>query len=164
MPHAKTKAFVLAIGETPKASLPEHGFDTTLGAAKYLHIERQGLDYAGTFEVDPLRRPGASGMDIYLPPGQLGLNYNDHAAVLASPATRWAYRRAQLNTPTGRLIFATLVSSVTAAWIDGSLAIGKGGALIVVSQETLDWLTGISTVCKGASAVFAFLLALWFKK
>jgi hypothetical protein len=164
MSGAKVEVFVHAIGETPKASLPERGFDATLATARFLQIERPGSPYAGIFEVDQLPRMGAYGMDIYLPPGQLGLSYDERVAMLAKPATLWAYRKSQLNTPTGRLIFALLVTSVTAAWIDGSLAIGKEGPLIMIRSETLGWLTTVSAVCKGASAVFAFLLALWFKK
>jgi hypothetical protein len=68
-----------------------------------------------------LRGPrfNASGTDIYLQPGQLGRKYDEHVEVSASPATRWAYRRSQLNTPNGYLVLGTLAAAATAAWIGG---------------------------------------------
>jgi hypothetical protein len=162
----ETRAFVHAIGETAAASLPERGFESTLASAKYLRIVLQGSrSDAGVFEVNPVPREGASGTDIYLQPGQLSLKYDERVEASASPVTRWAYRRSQLNTPNGYLVLGTLAAASTAAWIDGSLAIGNlGTTLFLFSPATLGLLGAVSLCCKLLSALMAFLLALWFKK
>ena len=117
------------------------------------------------FEVSLVPREGASGTDIDLQPGQLGLAYDQRVEALVSPATRWAYRRSQLDTPTGYLVLGTLAVATTAAWIDGSLAIGNlGTKLFLFSPAALSVLGAVSLCCKLLSAVMAFLLALWFKK
>jgi hypothetical protein len=162
----ETNVFVHAIGTAASASLPQLGFDPTLASAKYLRIVRPGVPpHEGVFEVNAVPREGASEPDIYLQPGQLGLAYDEHVAVIASPATRWAYRRSQLATPTGYLVIGTLIAATTAAWIDGSMAIGNlGTKLFLFSPATLGMLGAVSLCCKLASALMAFLLALWFKK
>jgi hypothetical protein len=162
----ETQVFVHAIGTTAAVSLPQHGLDSTLASARYLRIVLSGSpSRAGVFEVNAVPREGASGNDIYLQPGQFGLDYNARVAASASPVTRCAYRRSQLNTPSGYLVLGTLAAASTAAWIDGSLAIGNlGTTLFLLNSSTLGVLGGVSMFCKLLSAVMAFLLALWFKK
>lgn len=161
----ETPVFVHAIGTTAAVSLPQHGLDP-LASARYLRIALTGSrSRVGVFEVNAVPREGASGTDIYLQPGQLNLDYDERVAALASPVTRWAYRRSQLNSPNGYLILGTLAAALTAAWIDGSLAIGNlGTTLFLLSPATLSVLGVVSLGCKLLSALMAFLLALWFKK
>lgn len=117
------------------------------------------------FEVDRVPREGASGLEIYMQPGQLGLNYDEFVKASASPVTHWTYRRSQLNTPNGYLVLGTLVAATTAAWIDGSIAIGNvGPQLFLFSPTTLGVLGAVSLACKLLTALMAFLLAWWFKK
>lgn len=160
------EVFVHTIGATAAASLPERGLDPEIASAKYLQIVLAGSPTrAGVFEVNAAVREGASGTDIYLQPGQLGLEYNQRVGALASPTTRWAYRRSQLHTPNGYLILGTFVVALTAAWIDGAFAIGNlGMTLFRFSAATLGVLGVVSLCCKLLSTLFAFLLALWFKK
>lgn len=163
----EVKITVCAKGITPAASLAELGVDPVLASAKYLRIAVTGPPRREeVFAVDPNRRQGASGNEIQVMAGQLGLEFNKVAAGFASPATPWAYRRAQLlNTPNGRLVLGTLIAAWVAVWIDGSLAIGdKGVTLFLVEAKTLGVLSVVSLVAKLISAVLAFLLALWFKK
>lgn len=163
---AEIKITVRAKGVTPAASLAEFGVDPGLNSAKYLRVAITGTPRREeVFAVDPNRRQGATGIEIQVMPGQLGLTYNQSAAGFASPATPWAYRRSQLNTPTGRLVVGTLIAAWVAAWIDGSLAIGNTGtALFLFEAKTLSALGFASLIAKLVSAVLAFLLALWFKK
>jgi hypothetical protein len=161
-----THAFVHAIGTTAAASLPQRGFESTVASARYLRIALAASpSRTGVFEVSLVPREGASGTDIHLQPGQLGLAYNQRVEALVSPATRWAYRRSQLDTPTGYLVLGTLAVATTAAWIDGSLAIGNlGTKLFLFTPTALSVLGAVSLCCKLLSAMMAFLLALWFKK
>ena len=164
---AEVKITVCAKGITPAASLAELGVDPVLASAKYLRIAVTGPPRREeVFAVDPNRRQGASGNEIQVMAGQLGLEFNKVAAGFASPATRWAYRRAQLiNTPNGRLVLGTLIAAWVAVWIDGSLAIGdKGMTLFLFEAKTLGVLSVVSLVAKLISAVLTFLLAWCFKK
>lgn len=162
----EVKITVRAKGVTPAASLAELGVDPGLNSAKYLRIAITGPPgRKEVFAVDPIRRQGSTGNEIQVMPGLLGLTYNQIATGLASPATPWAYRRSQLNTPTGRLVLGTLLAAWIAAWIDGSLAIGNtGAALFLFEPKTLGTLGFVSLIAKLLSAVLAFLLAWWFKK
>lgn len=164
MPEIKIS--VRAKGETAAATLAEFQVDSRIDSAKYLRIAVTGPPRREeVFAVDPNRRQGASGNEIQVMAGQLGLNYNANAAGFASPVTRWAYRRSQLNTPTGRLVLGTLIAAWIAVWIDGSLAIGTIGiTLFWFSANALGVLGITSLIFKLLSAVLAFLLALWFKK
>ncbi len=163
---AEVKITVRAKGVTPAASLAEFGVDPELNSAKYLRVAITGTPRREeVFAVDPNRRQGTTGIEIQVMPGQLGLTYNQSAAGFASPATPWAYRRSQLNTPTGYLVLGTLLAAWVAAWIDGSLAIGdKGVTLLLLEAKTLGILNFVSLIAKLISAALAFLLALWFKK
>jgi hypothetical protein len=163
---AEVKVSVRAKGTTPAASLAEFGVDPGLNSAQYLRIAVSGPPRREeVFAVDPNRRQGASGNEIQVLAGQLGLNYNQIAAGIASPMTAWAYRRSQLNTPTGRLVLGTLIAAWIAVWIDGSLAIGdKGVTLLLVDAKTLGVLNLVSMIAKLISAILTFLLASGFKK
>jgi len=158
--------FAHAIGTTAAVSLPERGLEAELAAARYLRIALAGSpSRVGVFEVDKIPRVGAEGTDIYLQPGQLGLVYDEHVRVTASPVTRWAYRRSELNTPNGYLILGTFASALVVAGIDGSLAIGNlGTTLFEFDTATLGLFSMVSLFCKGLSAALAFLLAWGFKK
>src|SRR6476659_1305459 len=159
------RLYVHSIGTIPGASLPERGLDPALSASKHLRIAlRSAPSRAGVFEVTA-RREGASGTNIYLQPGQLGLKWDERVEVSASPVGRWAYRLFQLNSPNGYLVLFTLAAACTAAWIDGTLAIGKSGsAFFWFTPETLAIFGVVSLFSKLVSAIAAFLLALWFKK
>ena len=161
----EVKVFLHALGAEPSASLPEHGLPSLAGA-RYLRLSRDDRpDLVDVFPVAHVPREGASGEDVYLQPGQLGLRYDQRVQAQASPATSWAYRRSQLRTPTGYLVLATLATAVVGAGIDGSLAIGKSGAILIhCSVATLSVFAAVSMTCKVAAAFFAFLLALWFRK
>lgn len=164
---AEIKISVRAKGATPTASLAEFSVDPGLNSAQYLRIAVSGPPRREEiFAVDPNRRQGASGNEIQVMAGQLGLKYNETAAGLASPATPWAYRRSQLlNTPSGRLVLGTLIAAWVAVWIDGSLTIGeKGLTLLLVEAKTLGVLNLVSMIAKLISAILAFLLASGFKK
>lgn len=163
----RTAVVVHAIGDTAAVTLPERGeFDPKLDSPKYLRIElERDSSRAGVFEVARNPRAGAEGIEIHVQPGQLQLSVDDSRNAWAEPVSVWAYRWAQLGTPTGRLVLGTLAAATTAAWIDGSLAVGKLVAdPIQLEPATLAVLGFVSMACKLASAVFAFLLALWFKK
>lgn len=146
-------------------SLPERGLDAAVVSARYLQITRTGAaQAAGIFEVSEVRK-GASGIEVRVQPGQLGLKYGEKVKATVSPSTRWRYRRAQLSTPTGFLIVATLAVALAVAWIDGSIAIGNLGVRVVeLEPRGLAILAGVSLLLKLVSATLAFLLALWFKK
>lgn len=164
---AEVKVTIRAKGVTPAASLAELGVDPGLNSAKYLRIALTGPPgREEVFAVDPNRRQGASGHEIQVMAGQLGLEFNKSAAGFASPATHWAYRRSQLiNTLSGRLLLATLIAAWVAAGIDGSLAIGdKGVTLFVLEAKTLGVLSVVSLIAKLTSAVLAFWLAFLVKK
>jgi len=164
---AEVKVSVRAKGTTPAASLAERELDPGLNSAQYLRIAVSGPPRREEiFAVDPNRRQGASGNEIQVMAGQLGLKYNETAAGLASTATPWAYRRSQLlNTPTGRMVLSTLIAAWVAVWIDGSLAIGdKGLTLLLVDAKTLGVLNLVSMIAKLISAILTFLLASGFKK
>lgn len=111
-------------------------------------------------------RPGSEGIEIYLQPGQLKLSYGEKADATAKEVSVWAYRFSQLSTPTGLLVLGTLLSALTTGWIDGSIAIGKDMTppIFMIEQGTFAVLSAISMICKVATAVMAFFLALWFKK
>jgi hypothetical protein len=158
--------YVKAVGSSPVVTVPALEFDPALQSAKYLRIALQSNpSKSGIFEVNPVPRGGASGGEIYVLPGQLGLDYDKREAVLASPATRWSYRRSQLRTTNGFLLLGTLASALISASIDGSLAVGKiGVSWFILDAATIDVLTAFSMLCKIVTAVLAFLLALWFKK
>lgn len=159
------KVFVHAVGSEPSVSLPENGL-SSLAGVKYLHLRRDDRSgVADVFQVANIPRKGASGVDVYLQPGQLGLTYDQRIAARVSPATSWAYRRSQLKTPTGFLVLATLVTTIAGAGIDGAIAIGKAGTILInCSIATLSLVTAVSMISKILAALFAFLLALWFKK
>jgi hypothetical protein len=164
---AEVKITVRAKGVTPAASLAELGVDPGLNSAKFLQIAVTGPpSRKEVFAVDPNRRQGATGNEIQVMAGHLGLDFNKSAAGFASPATHWAYRRSQLiNTPSGRLLLGTLIAAWVAAWIDGSLAIGdKGVTLFVLEAKTLGTLSFVSLIAKMISAALAFLLAFLVKK
>lgn len=155
-----------AIGSNAEATLPQFGSGSELASAKYLYIVRNDdTTKAGVFAVVSIPREGATD-DIHLQPGQLGLVYNQLVGVTATPTTRWAYRRAQLLTPNGLLVLAVLCVALLAAWIDGTLALGKlpGWTWMQFQASTLATMAAVSMACKLASPVLAFLLALWFKK
>lgn len=164
MPEIKIS--VRAKGATTAASLAELGVDSRLSSAKYLRIAVTGPPRREeVFAVDPIRRQGGSGNEIQILAGQLGLDYNQNAAGFASPVTRWAYQRSQLNTPTGRVVLGMLIAASITAWIDGSLAIGNIGiTMFWWSAKTLGVLGFVSMISKVLTAVLAFLLAWWFKK
>jgi len=161
----ETEICVHAVGTEPTASLPQLGL-SNLHGAKYLRIARKDQPKrADVFEVASTLREGASGIDVYIEPGKLGLQFNDYIDATALPVTIWAHRRAQLNTPYGHLVLATLFFSVLGAWIDGALAIGKYGAILFnVSLTTMAVLAAISVVCKIVIPVLGFALVLLFKK
>jgi hypothetical protein len=164
---AEVKITVRAKGTTSAATLAERALDPVLDSAKYLRVAVTGAPRREeVLAVDPNRRQGASGNEIQVMAGQLGLKYNETAAGLASPATYWAYLLSQLlNTPTGRLLLGTLIAAWTAAWIDGSQFIGeKGITLFLVDAKTLGVLGLVSLIAKLISAILSLLLAVAFKK
>lgn len=62
-------------------------------------------------------------------------------------------------------MLATLATAIAGAGIDGSLAIGKSGTILInCSTAMLAVLAAVSMACKVLAALFAFLLALWFRK
>ena len=149
----------------PGASRAQNNVDARLSTAKYLQLTTNGTKpRVGVFEVRV--REAASGNDIYVLPGQFGLqNYGDAVDALAAPATHWAYRRSQLNTPNGWLILATLIAALIAASIDGSFWLwDRGVHQFEFSPNAIGLMGAVSLGCKLTSAVTAFLLALWFKK
>jgi hypothetical protein len=162
----ESNVFVKAEGSSPVVTVPQNEFDPALESVKYLKIALQN-DPArnGIFEVDANPRAGASGRDIFVQPGQLGLKYDEHQAAWASPATHWSYRLSQLRTPNGFLLLGTLASALISASIDGSFALGKIGVLwFLVDAAVIDVLSAFSMFCKIVTAVLAFLLAWYFKK
>jgi hypothetical protein len=163
---SEANIMVEAAGSSPVVTVPENGFDKALKSAKYLRISLQkDSSRTGIFEKNPTPREGASGNEIYVQPGQLGLGYGAREPAVASPATPWAYRRSQLKSPNGFLLLGTLASALISASIDGSVAIGKVGVhWFLFDATTLGALNAFSLLCRVATAVMAFLLALWFKK
>lgn len=162
---SEVEVFLHALGTEPLASLPAHGLQDLAGA-KYLRLRRDDLpELVDVFPVARVPREGASGNRVYLQPGQLDLKYDQCVRAQASPASLWAYRRSQLRTPMGYLVLATLATAIVGAGIDGSLAIGKSGTILIhCSAAMLAALTAVSMACKILAALFAFLLALWFRK
>lgn len=154
-----------ALGTEPSVSLPANGLQDLAGA-KYLRLRRDDRpELVDVFPVARVPREGASGDHVYLQPGQLGLDYDQCVRAQASRASSWAYRRSQLRTPIGYLVLATLATAIVGAGIDGSLAIGKSGAILIhCSTAMLSALAAVSMTCKILAAFFAFLLALWFRK
>lgn len=154
-----------ALGTEPSVSLPENGLNDLAGA-KYLRLRREDRPaLVDVFPVAPVPREGASGNHVYLQPGQLDLSYDQCVRGRASRASSWAYRRSQLRTPNGYLVLATLATAIAGAGIDGSLAIGKSGTILInCSTAMLAVLAAVSMACKVLAALFAFLLALWFRK
>jgi hypothetical protein len=159
------QVFARAVGSTAEASLPERGNGSELAQAKYLRIMRKDdATSSGIFPVNPVVRAGADG-DIFLLPGQLGLEHDKRVEVSAASATAWAYRRSQLLTTNGYLVLGVLCMALGSVWIDGSLALGNLGLVIwKFKATTLSMLAAVSMGCKVISAFLAFLLALWFKK
>ncbi|HXE78524.1 MAG TPA: hypothetical protein VN614_09795 [Rhodanobacter sp.] len=157
--------FLHALGTEPSASLPGNGLQDLAGA-RYLRLRRDDVPgLTDVFQVARVPREGASGNRVYLQPGQLDLKYDQCVPARASRASLWAYRRSQLRTPTGYLVLATLVTALVGAGIDGSLAIGKSGTILIhCSTAMLSVLAAVSMTCKILAAVFAFLLAIWFRK
>lgn len=154
-----------ALGTETSVSLPANGLEDLAGA-KYLRLRRNDRTaLVDVFQVAPVPREGASGKEVYVQPGQLDLSYGQRAPAQASRASSWAYRRSQLRTSTGYLVLATLVTAIVGAGIDGSLAIGKSGTILIdCSTAMLSVLAAVSMTCKVLAALFAFLLALWFRK
>jgi hypothetical protein len=163
-----TKVIAYARGETAAVTLPSNAkFDPPLGAPKYLSITLvSDTSRRGIFEVSKNPRAGAEGKEIYLQPGQLKLKYGEQAEATAEEVSVWAYRLSQLNTPTGLLVLGTLISAFTVALIDGSVAMGNymKPPVFLLEAQTFAVLSGISMICKWATAIMAALLALWFKK
>ncbi|TAM98172.1 MAG: hypothetical protein EPN40_06780 [Rhodanobacteraceae bacterium] len=162
---SEISVLVHAIGASPEASLPERGLEQ-LVSARYLRIVTNGSPpRAAVFATGAIPREGAEGIEIHVRAGQLGLAYNERVSASATAVSVWAYRRFQLNTANGYLVVGTFAVTSTAAWIDTSLAIGKWGTMLFhFGAATLFWLGMVSLLCKLASAVLAFLLALWFRK
>jgi hypothetical protein len=162
-----TNVIVCARGETAAVTLPSNGqFDPPFNSPQYLSIVLDSdKSRRGVFEVSKTPRPVA-GKEIYLQPGQLKLHYGEKVDATAKQVSVWAYRFSQLNTPVGWLVLGTLASALTTASIDGSVAIGKDMSppMFVIKQQTFAVLSAISMTCKVATAIMAFLLALWFKK
>jgi hypothetical protein len=162
-----TTIIAYARGDTTAVTLPSNGqFDPPFKSPKYLSIVLDS-DHSrrGVFEVSKTPRAGAAGKEIYLQPGQLKLSYGEKAQATAKEVSVWAYRFAQLTTPVGWIVLVTLVSALTTAVIDGSVAIGKDmrPPIFVVETQTLAVLSAISMSCKITTALMAFLLARWFK-
>ncbi len=165
MPDA-TPIIARAAASTAEVSLPQHGRGSECIGTKYLRIQRRhDPGQKGVFVVSSAVREGATD-EIHVLAGQLGLGHNEASEVLVSPATVWAYRRTQLATPNGALVLAVLCVALLAAWIDGTLALGKlpGWAWMHFETSTLDAMAAVSMTCKLVSPILAFLLALWFKK
>ncbi|HKZ09325.1 MAG TPA: hypothetical protein VJL61_01305 [Rhodanobacteraceae bacterium] len=162
---SEVAVFLHALGTEPSVSLPANGLKDLAGA-KYLRLRRDDCqELVDVFPVARIPREGASGNHVYLQPGQLDLSYDQCVPAQASRASSWAYRRAQLRTSNGYLVLATLVTAIVGAGIDGSLAIGKSGAILIhCSTAMLSVLAAVSMACKILAALFAFLLALWFRK
>ncbi|MCV0437980.1 MAG: hypothetical protein K5880_05075 [Hydrogenophaga sp.] len=162
---SEAQLVVRALGSGAEASLPEYGKGSELARARYLRIAlKDDASRSGIFAVNPVVRAGATD-EIFLLPGQLGLTHGERAPVSVVPASAWAYRRAQLFTPTGALVLGVLCTALISAGIDGSLALGKQGLVLgTFKAATLNGLAAVSMACKLLSAVLAFLLALWFKK
>jgi len=163
-----TNVIVVALGETAAVTLPSNAkFDPPLSSPKYLSIALvSDTSRRAAFEVSKTLRAGAEGKEIYLRPGQLKLRYAERAEATAKEVSVWAYRFSQLSTPTGLLILLTLISALTTACIDGSVAIGKDmrPPVFLLEAQTFAVLSAISMTCKILTAGMAFLLALWFKK
>jgi hypothetical protein len=157
--------YARTIGATAEASLPERGSGSELAKEKYLRIVRKDdPSRSGIFPVNPALRAGGES-DIFLLPGQLGLEHDKRVEVSAASANAWAYRRSQLFTTNGFLVLGVLCLALSSVWIDGSLALGNLGLVIwKFKATTLGVLAAVSMGCKLLSAFLAFLLALWFKK
>jgi len=162
---SEIKVFLHALGIEPSASLPANGLQELAGA-RYLRLRRDDLPgLVDVVQVARVPREGASGNQVYLQPGQLDLKYDQCVPAHASRASLWAYRRSQLRTPIGYLVLATLATAIVGAGIDGSLAIGKTGTILIhCSAAMLSALAAVSMACKILAAIFAFLLAIWFRK
>jgi hypothetical protein len=155
-----------AVASSAEVTVPQYGSGSGFKENKYLHIvRRHDPQKAGVFVVSSAVREGATD-EIHVLPGQLGLGHDEVTEVVATPATAWAYRRSQLFTTNGRLVLGVLCVAFLSAWIDGTLALGKleHGAWLRFQASTLDAMAFVSWVCKLASPMLAFLLALWFKK
>lgn len=163
-----TKVIAYARGETAAVTLPSNAkFDPPFKSPKYLSIALvSDNSRRGVFEVSKTPRPGSEGTEIYLQPGQLKLSYGEKVDATAKEVSVWAYRLSQLSTPTGLLVLGTFVAALTTASIDGSVAIGKDmkPPMFLIEAQTFAVLSAISMTCKVATAIMAFLLALWFKK
>ena len=154
-------------GDTASVTLPERSeFNPALGSPKYLRITlERDPTRSGVFEVAKNPRAGADGDEIWMQPGQLKLGFDEAQTAWAEPVSVWAWRRSQLATTNGALVFTTFIAATMTAWIDGSLAIGKVmDPLWQFSPRAMAAMNAISMVGKFLSAACAFLLALWFKK
>jgi hypothetical protein len=163
-----TNVIAYARGETAAVTLPSKvEFDPPLGSPKYLSITLvSDPSRRGIFEVSKMPRVGAEGIEIYLQPGQLKLKFEERVDATAKEVSVWAYRFSQLATPTGLLVLGTLISALTVALIDGSVAIGRDmkPPVFQLEAQTFALLSAISMTFKLATAVMAFFLAMWFKK
>ncbi len=158
---------VKARGDTTAVTLPERAqFNPPMGDPRYLRITLESdSTRTGVFEVARNPRAGAEGNEIWMQTGQLKLGFNEGQKAWAESASAWAWRQSQLATTNGGLVLATFIAAVTAAWIDGSLGIGKVMApLWLFSDSALGAMSAVSMMAKFVTAACAFLLALWFKK
>jgi hypothetical protein len=163
-----TNVIAYARGETAAVTLPSNArFEPPLNSPKYLSIALVAdASRRGIFEVSKTPRAGAEGNEIYLQPGQLKLKYGERVEATAKEVSVWAFRLSQLSTPTGLLVLGTLISALTVALIDASVAIGRDmrPPVFLLEAQTFAVLSAISLICKWATAFMAALLALWFKK
>lgn len=130
------------------------------------HIRMTRVDNGSTavFKVHVLE--GATGDEIYVAPGALGLAKDgERAEVDVVGLTKTDYHSARLfHTGSGRLVLATLVLAIVGVIADGSLELGKRGVVLFeFDRWVLNAVYVLSWFAKFATAFCAFLLASMFK-
>jgi hypothetical protein len=162
---SKFEVVAAAEGSSAAITVPGNGPIADLRNAKWVRITTKDSKRSGVFEVDPRPREGAEDNSVFVLPGSLGLKYGETASAVAVSMSRWAYRRSQLKSPTGLLLLLTLFAALVPATIDLSLAVGKSWFVwIWLDAGAIGALGVASFTCKMCTPIFAFLLALWFKK
>jgi hypothetical protein len=154
-----------AEGSSAAITVPSNGPIADLRNAKWVRITTKGSNKSGVYEVDQKPREGADGNSVFVLPGSLSLKYGESVPAVAVRVSRWTYRRSQLKSPTGLLLLLTLFAALVPATIDLSLAVGKSWFVWIWLDAGATAALGVASfTCKICTPIFAFLLALWFKK
>jgi hypothetical protein len=148
-----------------KASLPRTWWELG-GRDHHVSFVRITLSSNQTVALAIQKRDAATGYQVWVTPGTLGLGMDEIAKCTIIPLTRSAYRRMRvLHTRPGQWALGGLAAAIVGIVLDGTLKIGgeMPTPVVTVSEFTYRMLLILATFLEIVGVAVVFIRSVWLK-